>query len=55
MTIQSVEDLTSGISEEIHVRASLEITFAALLEQVGPKMETPEGNGLPIVLGEINV
>ena len=31
-----IEDLTLGITEEIHVRASLDDTFAALLEQLGP-------------------
>ena len=31
-----IEDLTLGITEEIHVRASLDDTFTALLEQLGP-------------------
>jgi hypothetical protein len=38
-----VESLTTTITQEIHVRASLEVTFAALLEQLGPGNETPEG------------
>ena len=38
-----IENLTLNITEEIHVRASLEVTFAALLEQLGPENETPEG------------
>ena len=38
-----VENLTTTINQEIHVRASLEVTFAALLEQLGPGNETPEG------------
>lgn len=50
MTVQSVEDLTLTISQEMHVRASLDVTFSALLEQVGPKMETPEGKPLPMTL-----
>ena len=35
-TATRIEDLTLGITEEIHVRASLDDTFAALLEQLGP-------------------
>ena len=38
-----IENLTTTINQEIHVRASLEVTFAALLEQLGPGNETPEG------------
>src|SRR6202795_1301154 len=38
-----IEHLTLNITQEIHVRASLEVTFAALLEQLGPGNETPEG------------
>jgi hypothetical protein len=38
-----IENLTVNITQEIHVRASLEVTFAALLEQLGPGNETPEG------------
>jgi hypothetical protein len=42
----SIEDLTLEIKQEIHVRASLETTFAALLEQLGPGNETPDGQSL---------
>ena len=42
-TTRTIEDLTLNITQEIHVRASLEATFAALLEQLGPHNETPEG------------
>jgi hypothetical protein len=38
-----VENLTTTITQEIHVKASVEVTFAALLEQLGPGNETPEG------------
>jgi len=41
-TIPGIESLTLNITQEIHVRASLETTFAALLEQIGPENETPE-------------
>ncbi len=38
----TIEDLTLSIKEEIHVRASIDKTFAALLEQLGPLNTTPE-------------
>ncbi len=44
------EDLTLEITLESHVRASLETTFAALLEQVGPGFETLEGKSLSMKL-----
>lgn len=37
-----IENLTVNITQEIQVQASLEVTFAALLEQMGPENETPE-------------
>jgi uncharacterized protein YndB with AHSA1/START domain len=36
------ENFNVTIEQEIHVKASLETTFAALLEQLGPENETPE-------------
>ena len=42
-TETGIENLTLNITQEIHVRASPEVTFAALLEQLGPGNETPEG------------
>jgi hypothetical protein len=39
---EGVENLTVNITQEIEVRASMEVTFAALLEQLGPENETPE-------------
>ena len=38
-----IENLTINIHQEIHVRAPLEVTFTALLEQLGPGNETPQG------------
>jgi len=35
-TANSIEDLTLTINQEIRVNASLEVTFEALLEQMGP-------------------
>jgi hypothetical protein len=46
----SVEDLMLNVEQEIHVRASLEDTFEALLEQLGPGNEGGEGNPMPMVL-----
>jgi hypothetical protein len=47
---RTIEDLTLSVTQEIHVRASLEVTFAALLEQLGPHNDTPEGKPLPMKL-----
>jgi len=41
-TLPGLESLTINIEQEIHVRASLETTFTALLEQLGPENETLE-------------
>jgi uncharacterized protein YndB with AHSA1/START domain len=41
-TLPELESLTLVVIQEIHVRASLETTFAALLEQLGPENETPQ-------------
>ncbi len=49
-TATRIEDLTLGITEEIHVRAPLEATFAALLEQLGPHNETVEDKPMPMKL-----
>ena len=38
-----IENLTTKIAQEIHVQASLEVTFEALLAQLGPENDTPEG------------
>jgi len=45
---QSVSDLTLRIEEEIHVHASLDQTFAALLEQLGPENTGAEGKPIPM-------
>ena len=42
VTVPKVEDLTLSITEEIHVRATPEATFDALLEQLGPGMTGAE-------------
>jgi hypothetical protein len=45
-TDRTLEDLALTINQEIHVQAPLDITFAALLEQLGPGNETPDGKSL---------
>jgi len=45
---RTIEDLTLNVTQEIHVRASLEVTFAALLEQLGPLNETPDGKSISL-------
>ena len=45
-----IEDFTLTVTQEIHVRAGLEATFAALLEQMGPGNETPDGKAMPLTL-----
>jgi uncharacterized protein YndB with AHSA1/START domain len=49
-SIKSMDDLLLNISQEIHVKAPLDKTFEAMLEQLGPYNETPEGNPLPMKL-----
>jgi hypothetical protein len=46
----SLEGLTINITQEIHVRASLDATFAALLEQMGPCNEVDYGKAMPMVI-----
>jgi hypothetical protein len=50
VTAPSLEQLTLNITEEILVRSSIETTFAALLEQLGPANEGHQGASMPMVL-----
>ena len=50
MTASTLEDLTLNVTHEIHVRASLDATFDALLEQIGPANQTPDGKPLPMTI-----
>ena len=47
---QSIVNLTVTIEEEIHVQAPLEVTFEALLEQVGPAGTRPDGTSMEMKL-----
>lgn len=48
ITAPALENLTFTLTQEVHVRSSLNATFAALLEQMGPANETPDGKPLPM-------
>lgn len=50
LTAPTLENLTLNITRELHVRASLDATFNALLEQMGPANETPDGAALPMTI-----
>jgi uncharacterized protein YndB with AHSA1/START domain len=50
LTAPPLENLTLDIKQEVHVRASLDATFAAVLTQMGRLNETPDGKPLPMTL-----
>jgi hypothetical protein len=45
-TESAIEKMTLSIIEEIRVQAPIDVTFATLLEQLGPFNETPEGQSM---------
>jgi uncharacterized protein YndB with AHSA1/START domain len=49
-TMSEVESLSLKVNQEIRVRASLETTFAALLEELGPGSELPDGTPMKMTL-----
>ena len=46
----AIENLSINITQEIHVRASLATTFAALLEEMGPSNQGQPGVPMPMTL-----
>ena len=42
-TVPTMEKMTLSVKEEIRVQAPIDVTFATLLEQLGPFNETMEG------------
>jgi hypothetical protein len=50
MSAEAIENMMLRVTQEIRVKASLEKTFAALLEQVGPSNERPDGTPMPLKL-----
>ena len=47
---QKIEDFTLTVTLETHVKAGLETTFAAVVDQLGPLNQTPEGVSLQMKL-----
>lgn len=50
LAIPDVDSLSLKVNQEIRVAAPLDVTFAALLEQLGPSNETPDGVPMPLKL-----
>jgi hypothetical protein len=46
----SIDNLSLAITDELHVRAPLAATFAALLEELGPSNEGENHRPMPMVL-----
>ena len=50
LTAPTLDHLTLDLTEEIHVRASLDSTFEALLEQMGPGNTGVGGVSMPMII-----
>lgn len=50
LTLPGIESLSLTVDEEIRVRASLDATFSALLDQLGPCSERPDGTPMQMKL-----
>jgi hypothetical protein len=50
LTAPEIESLSLLVEQEIRVNAPLDVTFAALLEQLGPFNEKPDGTPMPFKL-----
>ncbi|MGB7027605.1 MAG: SRPBCC domain-containing protein [Candidatus Acidiferrum sp.] len=48
--VEALEGLKLNIAQEIHVKAPLETTFEALLEQLGPGSQMMDGTPMPMKL-----
>jgi uncharacterized protein YndB with AHSA1/START domain len=49
-TAPTLDQLSLNISQEMHVRSSLQATFDAIVEQMGRSNQTPEGKPLPMTI-----
>ena len=49
-TMTEIESLSLKVNQEIRVRASLETTFAALLEELGPATQMPDGTSMHMTI-----
>ena len=47
-TAQALDNLSLNITQEIYVRASLDATFEALLEEIGPHNALADGKPMPM-------
>ena len=45
-----LDDLTLSVTQEIRVKAPIDVTFAALLDQLGPFNEMPDGKSMRMKL-----
>ena len=48
--LAGIENLSLNVTQEIRVRASLEMTFQALVDQLGWGNEMPDGTAMPMTL-----
>jgi uncharacterized protein YndB with AHSA1/START domain len=48
LTASTLDELTLNITQQIQVNAPLDATFAALLDEMGPHNEGPDGTPLPM-------
>ena len=46
----TIEQMMLNITQEMHVRSSLQRTFDAIIEQIGPHNETPDGKRLSMAI-----
>ena len=49
-TEMKLEDFTLNLTQEVQVDAPLAVTFEALLEQIGPANERPDGVAMPMTI-----
>jgi uncharacterized protein YndB with AHSA1/START domain len=49
-TSTPIDELTLTVTEEIRIDASLDDSFEALLQQMGPHNEGPDGTAMPMTL-----
>jgi len=50
LTLSEIESLSLKVEQEIRVKAPLDVTFEALLEQLGPGNEMPDGTPMKLKL-----
>jgi uncharacterized protein YndB with AHSA1/START domain len=50
LTLPGIESLMLKVEQEIRVQAPIDVTFAALLEQLGPLSEHPDGTPMHMKL-----